>query len=69
MIATPICYDQFDNAEEIVKLGIGKAIKFTDITEENLSQALIEVRQILIDTTKSFIHLCIMRGKGDVGGQ
>jgi len=43
MIATPICYDQFDNASEIVKLGIGKSIKFTDVTTENLSEALNEV--------------------------
>ena len=43
MIATPICYDQFDNADEIVKLGIGKSIKFTDVTKENLSKALTEV--------------------------
>ena len=43
MIATPICYDQFDNAQEIVRLGIGKSIKFTEITEENLSEALREV--------------------------
>ena len=43
MIATPICYDQFDNANEIVNLGIGKSIKFTDVTTENLSEALNEV--------------------------
>ena len=43
MIATPICYDQFDNAQEIVRLGIGKSIKFTEITEKNLSEALREV--------------------------
>ena len=43
MIATPICYDQFDNANEIVKLGSGKSIKFTDVTKENLSEALNEV--------------------------
>ena len=43
MIATPICYDQFANADEIERLGIGKSIKFTDITEKNLSEALTEV--------------------------
>ena len=43
MVATPICYDQFDNANEIVKLGLGKSIKFTDVTTENLSEALNEV--------------------------
>ena len=43
MIATPICYDQFDNADEIVNLGIGKSIKFTDVSTENLSEALNEV--------------------------
>ena len=47
MIATPICYDQFDNASEIVKLGIGKSIKFTDVTTENLSEALNEVWLVL----------------------
>ena len=46
MIATPICYDQFANADEIERLGIGKSIKFTDITEKNLSEALTEVCQV-----------------------
>jgi len=43
MIATPICYDQFANAEEIEKLGIGKSIKFTDITGPKLSELLDQV--------------------------
>jgi len=43
MVATPICYDQFANAKEIEDLGIGKVINFTDITEENISQALDQV--------------------------
>lgn len=44
MVATPICYDQFDNAAEIEKLGIGKSVRFTDIGYENLKEALNEVR-------------------------
>merc|ERR1712117_670469 len=43
MVATPICYDQFANADEVVKLGIGKSVKFTDITVDNLTEALSEV--------------------------
>ena len=43
MVATPICYDQFDNAAEIESLSIGKSIKFTDITFDNLKEALTEV--------------------------
>ena len=43
MLATPICYDQFDNAAEIESLGVGRSVKFTDITENNLKQALVEV--------------------------
>ena len=43
MVATPICYDQFDNAAEIESLGIGKSIKFTDITMENMTEALSEI--------------------------
>ena len=43
MVATPICYDQFDNAAEIEALGIGKSIKFTDITLENMTEALSEI--------------------------
>ena len=55
MIATPICYDQFDNANEIVKLGIGKSIKFTDVTKENLSEALNEV-----DKFKTSLTSCLV---------
>ena len=51
MIATPICYDQFANADEIERLGIGKSIKFTDITEKNLSEALTDVCYKFLDTT------------------
>ena len=43
MVATPICYDQFDNAKEIETLGIGKSINFTDITLDNMTEALSEV--------------------------
>ena len=43
MVATPICYDQFDNAAEIESLGIGKSIKFTEITLENMTEALSEI--------------------------
>jgi len=43
MVATPICYDQFANAEEIVKLGIGLSVKFTDITEPILSKLIDQV--------------------------
>ena len=43
MVATPICYDQFDNAAEVESLGIGKSIKFTDITLENMTEALSQV--------------------------
>ena len=43
MVVTPICYDQFANADEVVKLGIGKSVKFTDITVDNLTEALSEV--------------------------
>jgi len=43
LVVTPICYDQFANADEVVKLGIGKSVKFTDITFDNLSEALTEV--------------------------
>merc|ERR1719166_508755 len=43
MVATPICYDQFDNAAEIESLAIGKSIKFTEITVDNLKEALTEV--------------------------
>ena len=43
MVATPICYDQFDNAAEIESLAIGKSIKFTEITFDNLKEALTEV--------------------------
>ena len=63
MVATPICYDQFDNAAEIENLGIyylctyqkyleisiflyagiGKSVKFTDISLDNLTEALSEV--------------------------
>ena len=42
-VATPICYDQFDNAAEIVKLGVGVSIPFIDITEEKLSGLLDKV--------------------------
>jgi len=43
MMATPICYDQYDNAKEIERLGIGRCINFTDITETTLSEALDQV--------------------------
>merc|ERR1719510_2702783 len=43
MVATPVCYDQFDNAAEIESLGIGLSIPFTDITQEKLSTALDQV--------------------------
>jgi len=43
MVATPICYDQFDNAKEIERLGIGMTVNFTEITEENISHALDQV--------------------------
>jgi hypothetical protein len=43
MIATPICYDQFANADEIVKMGIGLSVKFTDITEPILSDLIDKV--------------------------
>jgi len=43
MVATPICYDQFANAKEIETLGIGKVINFTEITEENMTEALDQV--------------------------
>ena len=43
MVATPICYDQFDNAAEIESLGIGKSIKFTEITLENMTEALSQI--------------------------
>ena len=46
MVVTPICYDQFANADEVVKLGIGKSVKFTDITVDNLTEALSEVINI-----------------------
>ena len=42
-VATPVCYDQFDNAAEIERLGIGLSIPFTDITQEKLSSALDRV--------------------------
>ena len=44
-VATPICYDQFDNAAEIVNLGVGVSVPFIDITEEKLSGLLNEVLQ------------------------
>jgi len=43
IVATPICYDQFDNAAEIVNLGVGVSIPFIDITEEKLSGLLDKV--------------------------
>merc|ERR1719234_94398 len=43
MVATPICYDQFANAEEIEKLGIGRSINFTDITGPKISELLDQV--------------------------
>jgi len=43
IVATPICYDQFANADEIEKMGIGKTVKFTEITEDNISQAIDQV--------------------------
>ena len=57
-VATPICYDQFANAEEIEKLGgsgayfvmspqccpgIGRSINFTDITGPKLAEILHQV--------------------------
>ena len=42
-VATPICYDQFDNADEIVNLGVGASLPFIDITEEKLSALLNQV--------------------------
>merc|ERR1712086_802250 len=30
MVATPICYDQFENADEIVNLGVGASLPFID---------------------------------------
>ena len=44
VLATPICYDQFDNAAEVERLGVGRAIKFTELTQENLSSALDQVQ-------------------------
>jgi len=43
MVATPICYDQFANAEEIEKLGIGRSVNFTDITGPKISELLDQV--------------------------
>ena len=60
IVATPICYDQFANADEIEKMGklglhyiqtqtfctgIGKTVKFTEITEDNISQAIDQVQR------------------------
>ena len=42
-VATPICYDQFENADEIVNLGVGASLRFIDITEEKLSALLNQV--------------------------
>ena len=42
-VATPICYDQFENADEIVNLGVGASLPFIDITEEKLSALLNQV--------------------------
>merc|ERR1712209_9889 len=43
IVATPICYDQFDNAAEIGNLGVGASVPFTEITEEKLSALLDQV--------------------------
>lgn len=43
IVATPICYDQFENADEIVNLGVGASLRFIDITEEKLSALLNQV--------------------------
>jgi len=43
MVATPIFYDQFANAEEIEKLGIGQSVNFTDITGPKISELLDQV--------------------------
>lgn len=43
MVATPICYDQFANAAEVEKLGIGLSVKFTDITGPGLARILDQV--------------------------
>jgi len=43
MVATPICYDQFANAEEIEKLGIGRSVNFTDIIGPQISELLDQV--------------------------
>jgi len=43
IVATPICYDQFDNAAEIENLGVGLSVPFVDITAEKLSSLLDQV--------------------------
>ena len=67
-VATPICYDQFDNAAEIVNLGIGVSIPFIDITEEKLSDLLDQVLQNdnYAKTTQKLIHYNVALNKARV---